>query len=149
MNMLNKSQLAWLLGIKTKDARDKMVYCWCKENNKVPRRWKEVYQLKKDEGHFDYFPEYMPIDLIARNQNLPNLQEMVDEVTENYFKRAATRSWIMDYPQTRLDKAEKTGANVRKISIPTNPKSFLTPETQAQIIAAWQERYKAYDVVFA
>jgi hypothetical protein len=131
---LSAAQLAVLLDIKPKDARNKMIFVYCKQHKKDPTG----FSADRDT------PSHLPISLLSEKLNLPNLQEMVNDVHENFFKRPATRHWILNYPGEKLSKLKEKGKEFPKtIQIPTSIKRLIKPEVHIEIVKAWEEHYSS------
>ena len=136
MKYLNSQQLAFILDIKKEDARAKMCVAWASahnEENKAARNIKGKIE--------DPYPIAMPIEMLSQQLNLPTLQQMVDDITNNYLTRPASRKWILcDYPEKQLLKVATIGED-KPVSIPPALKSMLPKETKEKIVAEWNERF--------
>lgn len=137
MTELDAQQLGFILDIKKEDARAKMCVAWSKskgEENKAQR----VRSKKID----DPYPKTMPIEMLAKELNLPTLQEMVNDIQNNYLVRPASRKWILcDYPENELRKAKEAGKR-RSVKIPPALRSMLPRETQDTILNEWRTRHR-------
>lgn len=107
MKTLTSQQLAFLLDIKKEDARARMCNAWEKANN-IPKsrigelKVKRQYVSKTSDKVklIDPYPNDMSIEILASGLNLPTLQQMVDDIEQNYLKRSASKKWILcDYPE--------------------------------------------------
>lgn len=142
MISLNKSQLAFILDIKTEDARAKMCVAYCAEEgieNKAS--WNE--QTGKVE---DTYPDGMPIKILSKHLNLPTLQQSVDDIKDNYLNRPATKKWILcDFPEKEIEKGTKSGKAIIKLNIPKALRSLINQSVQKEIKKQWHERYYKED----
>lgn len=153
MKFLNAQQLAFLLDIKKEDARAKMCNAWTRfhsmakvddgEGPAIPKTKRN--KSKKIE---DPFPLAMPIEMLSKELNLPDLQIACDDIENNYLERKATRRYIMwDYPEKIIAKAEKDDKKPPyKASLPPALRSMLPQSIQDQIYKHWHEAHKL-DVV--
>lgn len=83
----------------------------------------------------------MPIEILASGLNLPTLQQMVDDIEQNYLKRNASKKWILcDYPEKELKKLANDGKPLR-LNIPAALKSMLPSETIEIIEGEWAKRF--------
>lgn len=137
MKELDAQQLAFILDIKKGDARAKMCVAWANhrgEDNKAT--WNHT-GTKVD----DPYPKTMPIELLAKELNLPTLQRSVDDIVNNYLVRPATRKWILcDYPEQQIRKHEEAGTP-KPVRIPPALRSMLRPEIMQEILKEWQDRH--------
>lgn len=147
MTSLNSQQLAFLLDIKKEDARARMCNAWEKANN-TPKQgfafeerlssnvvWDNSKKIK------DPYPSDMPIEILASGLNIPTLQQMVDDIEQNYLKRSASKKWILcDYPERELKKLANDGKPL-KLNIPAALKSMLPSETIEAIESEWARRF--------
>lgn len=142
MNYLNKSQLAFILDIKTEDARAKMCVAWCNDK-KIENK---AYYHPETEKLIDDYPDAMPIEILSRYLNLPTLQQSVDDIQDNYLNRPATKKWILcDYPEKEIELKTKAGKAVIKLSIPKALRSMINQNVQKEIKKQWHERYYKED----
>jgi hypothetical protein len=140
MDTLNARQLGFLLKIGVDDARRTMIAAYCKEQNVEVASWSST--SPKQEYHKDDYPETVKIELLSRHLNIPNLQQVVDEITNNYLTRKSSRGYILGYPLKVIEKKQDKG--IIKVSIPSVVKSFLPDHTIAEIIRLWKERYSHF-----
>lgn len=142
MNYLNKSQLAFILGIKAEPARAKMCVAWCAEKNiENLATWNDETGKLEDE-----YPNAMPIEILAKHLNLPTLQQSVDDIQDNYLNRPATKKWILcDFPEKEIEKGKKAGKAVIKLNIPKALRSMISQPVQKQIKKEWSIRHAAKD----
>lgn len=144
MEKLNKSQLAWMLGIRPADARDRMVYAWCKSKG-------EEVSINYVNEFADGYPDEMDVEFLSKWLNVPNLKQAVDDIHNNYLKRNATRSFILNYPLKKinkaLDDARKTESRPAhtSVSIPRVLASMLNDEVYNEIVREWTERYAQFE----
>jgi hypothetical protein len=140
---LSASQLAFITKERlVSDARKKMIFAWCKEKGlvvpelkkKFPDKNYEKVQMKK----LDVYPDLMEVGILSKHLNLPGLQSACDDIRDNYLKRAATRQWIVEYPQSEINSKESIPV---KIPIPGTLKSLMSEETIAEVLALWKKRY--------
>lgn len=139
MTSLNSQQLAFLLDIKKENARARMCNAWEKVNNISRSR----SQIKRNEKKkiVDPYPNDMPIEILATGLNLPTLQQMVDDIEQNYLKRNASKKWILcDFPEKELKKLANDGKPLR-LNIPAALKSMLSSETIGIIESEWAKRF--------
>lgn len=156
MTELNKKQLAYLLDIKIEDARAKMCAAWEKEHNiqrfadnsKVVANGELSGAVRNSKNKIeDKYPEKMPIDLLSRNLNLPDLQFIANDVENNYLSRAATKKFILDeYPGKEIHKAMEAG-KFAKLSIPSGLRSIIRDDIAEEIKRQWKERFPKTVVV--
>lgn len=154
MNSLNAQQLAFLLDIKKEDARARMCNAWEKAHDipknhigelKVKREY--LYKTASTKKLKDPYPNDMPIEMLATGLNLPTLQQMVDDIRENYLKRKGTKKWILcDFPEKVLKKCADDG---KPLKVNLNPalESLLPDETVAAIKREWASRFPLAIVV--
>lgn len=140
---LSAPQLAFITKEKlVGDARKKMIVAWCREKGlEVPeldKRYSDSEWEKKQMKRLDTYPDVMDIDMLSRQLNLPGLKSAADDIKHNYLKRAATRQWIVEYPQEVINKKEIIPS---KISIPNPLRGLLSDETVAEILDIWKKRY--------
>lgn len=141
MNSLNKSQLAFILDIKSQDARAKMCFAWCRD-----KRIENKAYYDENEKLIDEYPEVMSIDLLSFHLSIPTLQQSVDDIRENYLNRPASKKWILcDYPEKEIEKGTKAGKPVIKLNIPKALRSLIKPDVQKKIKSEWMERYYKED----
>lgn len=147
MQQLNAQQLAFILDIKKEDARARMCNAWCRENG-IPKTdsWKvEVPGVECVNKRIrDPYPHDMGIALLAENLNIPNLQQMVDDIHNNYLVRPATRRWILQqYPEKKILAGESDGKTYPiPVDLPAALKSMLPKETIKTIYNAWINSFK-------
>lgn len=144
---LNKKQLAFILDITSEEARAKMCVAYSRELGKPNAA---TYRRKKDKNGdetekkvlVDPYPDTMLIEMLSKQLNLPTLQEMVDDVQNNYLNRPATKKWILcDYPEKKIKLATDEGKQFTTLSIPPGLKSLAKTSVQEQIKKEWAERY--------
>lgn len=145
MIYLNKKQLAFILDIDPIEARAKMCNAWCREN-KIAN--KAVYQIKKDKkGNdttkkelIDPYPDAMLIEMLAKQLNLPDLIQAVEDIETGYLKRPAAKKWILcDYPEKKIKAWDSPGAPL--LSIPSGLATMLPAQQAEEIKAEWVKRY--------
>ena len=136
MKFLNAQQLAFILDIKKEDARAKMCVAWSNSIGEINKaEWNEKGKI------IDPYPLAMPVDLLARELNLPTLQDSVDDIVNNYLTRPASKKWILcDYPEKQVAKTDATG-QVKKLAIPPALKSMLPKEVKEKIHEEWKIRF--------
>lgn len=147
MTSLNSQQLAFLLDIKKEDARARMCAAWEKAKN-IPKmgfafeeRLSSNVVRDNSKKIKDPYPNDMPIEILASGLNLPTLQQMVDDIEQNYLKRSASKKWILcDYPEKELKKLANDGKPLR-LNIPAALKSMLPSETIEIIESEWARRF--------
>jgi hypothetical protein len=147
MKTLNAQQLAFLLDIKKEDARIRMCNAWEKAHN-IPRRgfaFEESLSgnVSRDAKNKikDPYPNDMLIEMLAIGLNLPCLQQMVDDIEQNYLKRNATKKYILsDFPETELKKKAEKGS-LLTLNIPPVLLSMLPQETINIIREEWTKRF--------
>jgi hypothetical protein len=142
MKTLNKRQLAFLLEITNGDARAKMCMAWCNSKgieNKAT--WTASgLAIENDED----YPDDIHIELLAKELNIPNLQDMVDDVENNYLTRAATKKFILyDFPQKHVELCTKNG-KIKRLNIPPGLRSMLPSKTIDIIKKKWHESFPKY-----
>lgn len=138
MKFINSQQLAFVLDIAKQDARAKMCVAWAKSKGIENAAYydEETGKLKDD------YPQAMEIEMLARELNLPTLQEMVDDITNNYLTRPATRKWILcDYPEKQIKKCEDSG-KPHRVNLPPALKSMLNTTDVDRIKSEWKNRYR-------
>lgn len=145
MTYLNSQQLAFILDITKEDARARMCNAWTKEkgiSKNFDQSIKGVTRNKKNKIE-DGYPQAMPIDVLSRQLNLPDLQMMVDDIVNNYLTRPGTKRYILfEYPEKKVKKAELEGKKrPYKIDMPPALKSLLPRESQEIIYKRWTENY--------
>lgn len=145
MTYLNSQQLAFILDITKEDARARMCNAWTKEKGigkNYDQSIKGVTRNKKNKIE-DGYPQAMPIALIAKQLNIPDLQQVVDDIVNNYLVRPGTKRYILfEYPEKKIKRAESDGKNPPfKIDLPPALKSMLPRETVDQIYKRWTENY--------
>lgn len=64
---------------------------------------------------------------------------------KNYLKPGATRRWIMNYPQMKIDQAKGV---IKQISIPKAIRPFLTKDQVEEIHFEWSRRYASLEIEF-
>jgi hypothetical protein len=139
MKTLNKKQLAFLLEISNEDARAKMCVAWCEENEiENIAKWNNKNKI------IDNYPFNMPIELLAKRLNIPNLQVLVEDIKNNYLVRSATKKYILnDFPEKHIAKCNKSGY-IKRINLPAGLKSLLNNETIIEIKSYWTKHYPRY-----
>ena len=136
MNSLNKQQLAFILDIKTEDARAKMCHAWCRFHGIENK----AYVSDKNKIVDDY-PEQIPIGILSQSLNLPDLQQMVNDIKLHYLDRPASKKWILcDYPEKEI-KSRHTNSKELVLSIPPALKSMLPQLTIDRIKEEWTSRF--------
>lgn len=147
MNFLNAQQLAFILDIKKEDARAKMCNAWCKAHGiEKTDSWKVEVKAERDgKGKVkDDYPFAMPVDMLSNHLNLPTLQQMIDDIVNNYLTRPATKKYILcDYPEKLVLKAKEDGVKPKAV-IPPALRSMLPIETQRTILDEWMRRYAQF-----
>jgi len=139
MNQLTKAQFAFILKDTQINARKKMIYAWCTEKGlpvpDIDPNADEKEEMKRiDKG----YPDWINVDILSRQLNMPDLQQAVDDIRNNYMKRSTTRQWIVELPQDRMN---KSGEIPPRIKIPETLKSLLSDEVINEIINVWKKRY--------
>lgn len=140
MKFLNAQQLAFILDIKKEDARAKMCHAWCSAKGIQ----NQAFRLKDSQRIIDDYPQAMEVVMLAEKLNLPSLQEAVNDITENYLTRPASKKWILcDYPEKQIKKLEDSGKMPPyKVQIPPALKSMLPPSQQERIKEEWKTRFR-------
>lgn len=140
---LSKRQLAFVLKIKQTEAEDKMLYAFAKH--------KGVYDPDGYPPIPDDFdcPDQIKIELLTKYLNLPDLQESVNDIHNNFFTRSTTKGWIMEYPQKVIDAKTEKGEPCYIIHLPPAMRSLVREDIQEEIIKAWENRYHVKDLKFA
>lgn len=136
ITFLNKKQVAFLLEIQVEDARAKMCVAWAEDKGIINKAsWNEKDKIVDD------YPAAMPVEILAKSFNIPNLQKLVDDVEMNYLKRPATRKWILsDYPEKELEKMDRLGVG-KRVNIPAALRSMLPTEQVQLIKEEWRKRF--------
>ena len=135
---LNKKQLAVILDIQVEDARAKMCVAWSRAKGIKNDATRYKKKIVSD------FPDTMPVDLLAAELGIPTLQEMVNDIEQNYTKRSATRKYILnDFPEKMIAKIVQTG-KAKKIAIPSGLRSLLSKKCIDDIQTYWTEHYPKY-----
>ena len=144
MNTLNAKQLAFILGIEVQDAREKIVYAYCKSTGQsVPAKRNKLHG--EDIKYTDY-PTDVPIEVLSVHLNLPTLQESVNDIEQNYLTRPGSRKWILcDYPEKKI-KSLTTSEGRKKLSLPGALKSLLPDSVQKTIHDEWRRRFPKYTI---
>lgn len=141
MNALNAQQLAFILDIKKEDARARMARAWEKSKGIQTDHTGHVTTFKRTATKkiSDPYPIFMNIDLLASGLNIPNLQDMVNDIELNYLNRPASKKYILvDYPEKFIKKCENEGKEFPvKIDIPPALKSMLPDHTKEKIYNYW------------
>lgn len=131
---LSKRQLAFVLKIKQTEAQDKMVYAYAKHMG--------LYNSKDCEVPSDFdCPDSISIEILSKHLNLPDLQDAVNDVHNNFFARSVSKGWIMEYPQKILDEKTSKGEPCYLIRLPAAIRSLVRDDVQQEIIRAWSARY--------
>jgi hypothetical protein len=148
MTSLNAQQLAFILDIKKEDARARMCNAWSKEKG-LPKSdaWKVAVpgaKRSKSKKIEDPYPLEMEIGVLARQLNIPTLQQMVDDIRKNYLTRPATRRYILQlYPEKKILSGEADGKTYPiPVDLPPALKSMLPTETIKTIYNAWINGFK-------
>lgn len=148
MKALNSQQLAFILDIKKEDARARMCNAWAKEKGiEKNDAWKVAVpgaKRSKSKKIEDPYPLEMEIEVLARQLNIPTLQQMVDDIRENYLTRPATRRYILQlYPEKKILSGEADGKTYPiPVDLPPALKSMLPTETIKTIYNAWTNGFK-------
>lgn len=138
MNELDAQQLGFILDIKKEDARAKMCVAWANSRGEQNKATWNRTGTKVD----DPYPKTMPISLLAKELNLPTLQQSVDDIVNNYLMRPTTKKWILcDYPENEIRKSKEAGRR-KAPKIPPALRSMLPKETQETILNEWRVRHK-------
>lgn len=133
---LTKQQLAFLLDIKAEEARAKMCHAWTKSKGIE----NEAFVNDKNKV-VDSYPLAMDVGMLSLHLNLPTLQEMVNDVEQNYLNRPASKKWILcDFPEKTMKTAKEAGKKLR-VDIPPALRSMLPVKIQQLIKLEWQKRY--------
>lgn len=149
MKTLNSQQLAFILDIKKEDARARMCNAWCKAHgipNDKDDEGPKIAKTTRSKGKkiVDPWPQEMLIETLAEQLNLPSLQQMVDDIRENYLVRPATRRWILQqYPEKKILAGEADGKTYPiHVDLPPALKSMLPEVTVKTIYSAWVTGFK-------
>lgn len=141
IQFLNKKQLAFILDIKAEEARAKMCVAWAKSIGQENQATISRDGKKKIE---DPYPVAMPIGVLATHLNLPSLQEMVNDIHDNYLKRPGTKKWILcDFPEKKIKSMDVAG-DKKKITVPAALRSLLPSKIVKEIQEEWHKRYPEY-----
>jgi len=133
---LNKRQLAFILSEKVEDTRAMMCSAWA-----TMTEVKNTAYWNKQNKVVDKFPEFMDVPLLAAGLNMPGLQQAINDIHNNYLKRAATRKWILcDIPEKQIEKNTKTGRS-KKPQIPVALRSLISDKVRVEVASYWQEKY--------
>lgn len=140
MKFINTQQLAFILDTTKTDARAMMCHAWSKNKGIT----NQAYHHPESGKIIDDYPQAMEIDMLAKELNLPMLQSSVDDITNNYLTRAASKKWILcDYPEKAIKAAEVNGKKFPiKLNIPPALKSMLNKSDIERIHTEWAQRYK-------
>lgn len=146
MKYLNSQQLAFILDIKKEDARAMMCNAWTRSEG-MPKEtaYKNVPKAKRKKNKIeDPFPLAMPIDILAKELNLPTLQQACDDIENNYLARNATKKFILwDFPEKAIKKFETDNkTKPYKLEIPPALRSMLPSLTQAVIYEQLRTRFE-------
>lgn len=150
MNYLNAQQLAFILDIKKEDARARMCNAWEKEKGIEKSGFFHEYikgaKRNKKNKIEDPYPIAMPVEILSKHLNLPDLQFMVDGIRNNYLKRPAAKKYILiDYPEKFVLKKDNEGKQrPHSISLPPALLSLLTKETTDIIYEEWKKRFPVF-----
>lgn len=149
MKTLNKKQLAYILDIKIEDARAKMCNAWEKSNGiEKLGQFKDIVNgadRNEKDKIIDKYPVLMPIEILAKELNLPHLQQMVDDIEKNYLTRQGSKRYILcDFPEKQIQ-AQRTAGKKPVLQIPPALRSMLPDETIAEIRRVWVERFSFKD----
>lgn len=137
MKFINAQQLAFVLDINKEDARAKMCVAWSRANGLS----NSAHRKPGSKKIIDDYPLAMEIEMLAKQLNLPTLQSSVDDITENYLTRPASKKWILcDFPEKAIKKAAEDG-KVAKLNIPPALKSMLSNRDVEFIKREWAKRY--------
>lgn len=149
MTSLNAQQLAFILDIKKEDARAQMCNAWCKAHgipNDRDDEGPKIAKTTRSKGKkiVDPWPHEMLIEMLAEQLNLPSLQQMVNDIRENYLVRPATRRYILQqYPEKKILAGEAEGKTYPiPVDLPPALKSMLPDETIKSIYNAWVNGFK-------
>lgn len=89
----------------------------------------------------DDYPLAMPVEMLAKELNLPTLQDSVNDIMNNYLNRPASKKWILcDYPEKKL-KAQKEAGKALTLSIPSALGSFLPKPIRETIGKEREKRF--------
>jgi hypothetical protein len=137
MKFINAQQLAFVLEITKEDARCKMCVAWSKSKG-----IENAAEYDKNDKLVDPYPLAMEIEMLAKELNLPTLQDSVDDICNNFLVRPAAKKWILcDYPEKQIKKCDDAGKPY-KVTIPPALKSMLSASDIEKIKAEWRSRYK-------
>lgn len=127
LDKITAKQLAFLLNIKVKDAVK--IVCQVMEYD---------YSSFEESGGKDC---EMIVDRFETKRGY-SLRPYLEDIYNNYMKRGATRSYLMDLPQKKINDYEKKGLGVPgKVSIPAVLSSLMSAESKKQVLKGWQQRY--------
>lgn len=124
---LSAKQLATILDIKEKDAAKKLVFAV--KGNK--EKWQHIDEVEP--------PESVSIERLSYSLNIPNLQEMVNDIHLNFFKRPATRKFILEYPIKVYEEKKRKGVEKFTITVPAKYRRLLHEDVIKQINDKWKE----------
>lgn len=147
MKYLNSQQLAFILDIKKADARLMMCNAWTRSKGIE----KEDFQgtaikgvTRKKTKIEDSYPNAMPIEMLSVELNLPNLQQVCDDIENNYLVRSATKRYILwDYPEKEIAKFEReVKPKPWHLNIPPALNSMLKESDREIILKHWKEKHE-------
>jgi hypothetical protein len=150
MNYLNAQQLAFILDIKKEDARARMCNAWEKEKGIEKSGYFGEYirgaKRNKKNKIEDPYPLAMPIEILSKHLNIPELQFMVDDIERNYLARPATKKYILfDYPEKFCKKRDEEGKQrPHHIHLPPALDSLLPTDIKHQIFEIWKQRFPVF-----
>jgi hypothetical protein len=134
MTHLTYKQLAFLLDITDLEAYEKFLAIDSSVTGKPTPSPCNTITRYRDQG---YKAPELSIDILSKKLNLPNIQDALIDISENYLKRPAAKKYILcDYPEKKLETLEK-----HKVKIPSVLASLLKPETVAIIRKEWEKRF--------
>jgi hypothetical protein len=137
MKYINSKQLAYILDIKKEDARAKMCVAWSNSNGIT-----NTAERDKKGKIIDSFPLAMETEMLAKELNIPNLMQAIEDIRENYMKRPAYRKYILcDYPEKQIKKCEESGKPLR-ITFPAGLRALLSDSDVNAIKGEWRDRYR-------
>ena len=137
MKKINATQLSFILGIKKKDAANKIKAAIARANGNI----EDTITLGEEE--FKEKDPSIEIDKLSKHTGI-DFEFYISDIKKNYLNNSATRGFILNYPTTKLKPSKKTGQMPKKVSIPSVLKSFLTEGQKRSIVDGWKDKYSTY-----
>lgn len=121
--ILKASQIAFLLSRKVSEAKAMIAHI--NEDEEL-----ETVSVDQFEKAYSHYP----------------IRELIKSIENDYLKPGATRGYIMDYPQKKINASKKLLTTIR---IPNNIRSFLSEEQIREILYCWEKRYGFLKIYFS